>query len=72
MFFEAIPRQDRASMLTFYNFGNAAAQVARRPDRRDDLAARPRIARRVYGRVRHLVADAAVHGAAAGAALRNE
>jgi MFS family permease len=25
MFFEAIPRQDRASVLTFYNFGNAAA-----------------------------------------------
>jgi MFS family permease len=28
MFFEAIPRQDRPSMLTYYNFGNAAAQVA--------------------------------------------
>jgi MFS family permease len=28
MFFEAIPRQDRASVLTFYNFGNAAALVA--------------------------------------------
>lgn len=27
MFFEAIPRQDRASVLTFYNFGNAAALV---------------------------------------------
>ena len=27
MFFEAIPRQDRACVLTFYNFGNAAAQV---------------------------------------------
>jgi MFS family permease len=27
MFFEAIPRQDRASVLTFYNFGNSAAQV---------------------------------------------
>jgi MFS family permease len=28
MFFEAIPRQDRACVLTFYNFGNAAALVA--------------------------------------------
>jgi MFS family permease len=28
MFFEAIPRQDRASVMTYYNFGNAAAQVA--------------------------------------------
>jgi len=28
MFFEAIPRQDRADVLTFYNFGNAAALVA--------------------------------------------
>jgi MFS family permease len=28
MFFEAIPRQDRPSMLTYYIFGNAAAQVA--------------------------------------------
>src|SRR5262249_23262245 len=28
MFLEAIPRQDRACVLTFYNFGNAAAQVA--------------------------------------------
>ena len=28
MFFEAIPRQDRASVLTFYNFGNAAALCA--------------------------------------------
>jgi MFS family permease len=27
MFFEAIPRQDRTSMLTFYNWGNAAAMV---------------------------------------------
>ena len=27
MFFEAIPRQDRADVLTFYNFGNAAALV---------------------------------------------
>jgi MFS family permease len=27
MFFEAIPRQDRAGVLTFYNFGNAAALV---------------------------------------------
>jgi MFS family permease len=27
MFFEAIPRHDRASVLTFYNFGNAAAQM---------------------------------------------
>jgi MFS family permease len=27
MFFEAIPRHDRPSVLTFYNFGNAAAQV---------------------------------------------
>jgi MFS family permease len=27
MFFEAIPRQDRASVLTFYNWGNAAALV---------------------------------------------
>jgi MFS family permease len=27
MFFEAIPRQDRTSVLTFYNFGNAAAMV---------------------------------------------
>jgi len=28
MFFEAIPKPDRAGMLTFYNFGNSAAQVA--------------------------------------------
>jgi MFS family permease len=28
MFFEAIPRRDRPCMLTYYNFGNAAAQVA--------------------------------------------
>jgi MFS family permease len=27
MFFEAIPRHDRAGVLTFYNFGNAAALV---------------------------------------------
>jgi MFS family permease len=27
MFFEAIPKQERASVMTFYNFGNAAAQV---------------------------------------------
>jgi MFS family permease len=27
MFFEAIPRQDRTSMLTFYNWGNSAAMV---------------------------------------------
>ena len=27
MFFEAIPKQDRASVMTYYNFGNAAAQV---------------------------------------------
>ncbi|MCU0879816.1 MAG: MFS transporter [Pirellulaceae bacterium] len=27
MFFEAIPKQDRAGVLTFYNFGNAAALV---------------------------------------------
>jgi MFS family permease len=27
MFFEAIPRQDRAAVLTLYNFGNAAALV---------------------------------------------
>jgi MFS family permease len=27
MFFEAIPRQDRTSVLTIYNFGNAAALV---------------------------------------------
>jgi MFS family permease len=27
MFFEAIPRQDRTSVLTFYNFGNAMAMV---------------------------------------------
>jgi MFS family permease len=27
MFFEAIPKQDRASVMTFYNFGNAAAHV---------------------------------------------
>jgi MFS family permease len=27
MFLEAIPRQDRAGVLTFYNFGNAAALV---------------------------------------------
>jgi MFS family permease len=27
MFFEAIPRQDRACVLTYYNFGNAAAHV---------------------------------------------
>jgi MFS family permease len=27
MFFEAIPQQDRAGVLTFYNFGNAAALV---------------------------------------------
>jgi len=28
MFIEAIPRADRPCMLTYYNFGNAAAQVA--------------------------------------------
>ena len=28
MFFEAIPRRDRPCMLTYYNFGNSAAQVA--------------------------------------------
>src|SRR5207302_8515081 len=28
MFFEAIPRRDRPCMLTYYNFGNAGAQVA--------------------------------------------
>jgi MFS family permease len=28
MFFEAIPRQDRPYVMTYYNFGNAAAQVA--------------------------------------------
>lgn len=27
MFFEAIPRRDRPCMITYYNFGNAAAQV---------------------------------------------
>jgi MFS family permease len=27
MFFEAIPRRERACMITYYNFGNAAAQV---------------------------------------------
>jgi hypothetical protein len=27
MFFEAIPRQDRTGMLTFYNWGNSAAMV---------------------------------------------
>ena len=27
MFFEAIPRQDRTCVITYYNFGNAAAQV---------------------------------------------
>jgi MFS family permease len=27
MFFEAIPRHERACMITYYNFGNAAAQV---------------------------------------------
>jgi len=27
MFFEAIPRPERACMITYYNFGNAAAQV---------------------------------------------
>jgi MFS family permease len=27
MFFEAIPRHDRPSVMTYYNFGNAAAQV---------------------------------------------
>jgi len=27
MFFEAIPKQDRPSVMTYYNFGNAAAQV---------------------------------------------
>jgi MFS family permease len=28
IFFEAIPQQDRASVMTYYNFGNAAAQVS--------------------------------------------
>ncbi len=28
MFLEAIPRRDRSCMLTYYNFGNSAAQVA--------------------------------------------
>src|SRR5262245_17823066 len=28
MFLEAIPRRDRPCMLTYYNFGNSAAQVA--------------------------------------------
>jgi MFS family permease len=27
MFFEAIPRQDRTCVITYYNFGNSAAQV---------------------------------------------
>jgi hypothetical protein len=27
MFLEAIPRADRPSVITYYNFGNAAAQV---------------------------------------------